>query len=312
MPTLYRETLPSGKYDLLIVSLVHQGPDMLHYIANNLEKYVKGSFLWIAHYNGPDHDENTLPPWAWLVRDTHATSPWRRSISFGVIKALTFALENGVQFTNVLTLSSGSAFYREFQVPTRPLVCLDTYERQIDPTADLSHVEAIHVAHLGKCANYLTSIGSIGWQYQLGGDSDTEFHNLILARGFKYIRGNQFSGQMWPYEVAVMLEKDIKTLYNSHVTTYYVTEEIYFSTYAYNYAKLNNIPVGSSVVMINWAKGYAVDSVERITSLREDPRFNGPSGPSGSSGPSGPSVPYAACKLSDNLSDPVRVFINKA
>jgi hypothetical protein len=63
---------------------------------------------------------------------------------------------------------------------------------------------------------------------------------------------------------------------------------------------MNNIPIGSSVVMINWLKGYTVDSVERITSLREDPRFNGSYGS------------YAACKLSDNLSDPVRVFINTA
>jgi hypothetical protein len=111
------------------------------------------------------------------------------------------------------------------------------------------------------------------------------------------MRGNQFSGQIWPYEVAVMLEKDIKTLYNSPVTTYYVTEEIYFSTYAYNYAVMNNIPVGSSVVMINWLKGYTVDTVDRIVSLREDPRFNGAYGA------------YAACKLSDNLLDPVRMFL---
>jgi hypothetical protein len=111
------------------------------------------------------------------------------------------------------------------------------------------------------------------------------------------MRGNQFSGQIWPYEVAVMLEKDMKTLYNSPVTTYYVTEEIYFSTYAYNYAMMNNMQVGSSVVMIDWAKGYTVTQPGRVVSLREDPRFIGACGP------------YAVCKLSDNLSDPVRVFI---
>lgn len=301
MPNLYRKEGPSGKYDLLIVSLVHQDSNMVRYIVKNLEKYVRGNFIWIAHYNGSDPvDEESLPPWAWLVRDTHVTSPWRRSISFGVIKALTLALENGVQFTNVLTLSSGSAFYREFQVPTVSTVCLDTYERLIDPSANLAHIHAIDMAHVGKCAEYIKSIGSIGWQYEYGGDSDTEFHKLVLSRGFKYMRGNQFSGQIWPYELAVMLEEDIKTLYNSPVTTYYVTEEIYFSTYAYNYAMMNNMLVGSSVVIINWAKGYAVNTVDRIVSLREDPRFNGVCGA------------YAACKLSDNILDPVRVFIENS
>ena len=303
MPNLYRKERPSGKYDLLIVSLVHQNSNMIRYIANNLEKYVRGNFLWIAHYNGSDPvDETTLQPWAWLVRDTHATSPWRRSISFGVIKALSLALENGVEFTNVLTLSSGSAFYREFQVPTVPLVRLDTYERILDASCDLRHVEAIDIAYAGKCAEYLKSVGSIGWQYGFGGDSDTEFHSLVIARGFKYMRGNQFSGQMWPYEVAVMLEKDMKTLYNSPVTTYYVTEEIYFSTYAYNYAMINNMPVGSSVVMIDWAKGYAVTQPGRVVSLRSDARFIGDPA----------YAPYAVCKLSDNLSDPVRVFIHNS
>ena len=205
-----------------------------------------------------------------------------------------------MRFTNVLTLSSGSAFYREFQVPTVPMVRLDIYERLLDATCELRHVEAIDIAHVGKCAEYLKSIGSIGWQYEYGGDSDTEFHKLVLARGFKYMRGNQFSGQIWPYELAVILEKDIKTLYNSPVTTYYVTEEIYFSTYAYNYAMMNNMLVGSSVVMIDWAKGYAVNTVDRIISLREDPRFNGLFGP------------YAACKLSDNILDSVRVFIENS
>jgi len=295
MPNIYRNSVPTGKYDLLIVSLIHQDANMVRYIINNIEKYVKGSFIWIAHYNGAEPiDENTLPEWAWLVRNTHATSPWRRTISFGIIKALTFAIENEVKFTNALVLSSGSAFYREFQVPTVPKVCLDSHETLLNPSAKLNHVEEIDIVHIGKCADYLKSVGSMGWQYEYGGDSDVEFHKLILNRGFKFMKGNQFSGQMWPYEVALMLESDIKTLYGSESPKYYVTEEIFFSTYAYNYAKIHNIQIDLSIVIIDWEKYYNISSLEYIDSLRNNSKLTS----------------YAACKLSDNvLSDPVRRYI---
>ena len=65
MLNIYRKGAPSGKYDMLIVSLVHQNSGMIRYIVKNLEKYVRGSFIWIAHYNGSDPvDEETLPQWA--------------------------------------------------------------------------------------------------------------------------------------------------------------------------------------------------------------------------------------------------------
>ena len=40
----YRNYLPIGHYDLIIISLVHQGPEMVYYMVENIKKYVKGSF----------------------------------------------------------------------------------------------------------------------------------------------------------------------------------------------------------------------------------------------------------------------------
>ena len=103
----YRNTLPFGYYDLIIISLVHQGADILKYMANNISKYVKGNFIWIVHYNNEEHiDETTLPPWAWLVRDTIKTSSISsRLLLMAINQILKFALVN-VTSKNIMTLSS--------------------------------------------------------------------------------------------------------------------------------------------------------------------------------------------------------------
>ena len=37
MPNIYRNSVPAGKYDLLIVSLIHQHANMVRYIINNIQ-----------------------------------------------------------------------------------------------------------------------------------------------------------------------------------------------------------------------------------------------------------------------------------
>ena len=296
----YRKDTPKGSCDLLIVSLIHQKSDMVYYMAKNIQKYVKGSFVWIAHYNNDDPiDETKLPSWAWLVRDTNVTLPYHyhRLRLFGINKALSFAIQSGLHFTNVMTFSSGSAFYKEFQVPTKPRVCLDSHEKIFDPTAKLQHVEEISVKYSGECGKYLQSIGSFPWQY-LHGDEDVELQMLIQKRNFKWFRGNQWSGQIWPYEVAVMLAEDIATLYDSPNTPYldYVCEEIYLSTYAYNYAKEHSITIEHSEVIINWQTNYNIQNPQYIDYLRKNPSFQG----------------HAVCKLSDDIRDPVRRYIEES
>jgi hypothetical protein len=295
----YRTTTPQGKCDLLIVSLVHQNPDMVRYMTQNIQKYVKGSFKWIAHYNGIDPvDENTLPEWAWLVRDTNVTQPYEyhRLRTFGIIKALSFAIQSGLQFTNVLTLTSGSAFFKEFQVPVKPRICLDSYEKIFDPDVKLYHSSPIDIKYSGKCAKYLESIGSPGWQYT-NGDLDIEFQTAIQKRNFKFFKGGQWPGQMWPYEVAKMLYEDIAKFYDSPNTKKlnYACEEIYLSTYAYNYAIEYSIPIEFNEVITNWKSYYdGIKHIEYIDFLRKNPQFD-----------SG----HAVSKLSDNINDPVRKYI---
>jgi hypothetical protein len=290
---IYRDNLPSGTYDLVIVSLVHQGPEMIYYMAKNIEKYVAGSFLWIAHYNNPAPiDEHSLPPWAWLVRDTVQTEPYARLKTFGITKAIDFAIAN-TKFTNCMTLSSGSAFFRTFQVPTYPTICLESHEKQFDPSIRLTHTEEIGIEHAGTCSQYLQSRNNHTWQYN-GCDSDTEFHSLLTRRNFQWFKGCQWSGQVWPYEVAVMLVTDIGSLYDSASTKerpYYAAEEIILSTYAYNYAKEHSIPISLTEVIIDWNNSYWVPNIERIEYLRN--KYIG----------------HAVCKLSDNVEDPIRQYL---
>lgn len=74
---IYRNTLPSGSYDMVIVSIAHQNAAMVKWQASNLGRYIKGSFLWIVHYNGEEViNENELPPWAWLVTRYHTDDTW--------------------------------------------------------------------------------------------------------------------------------------------------------------------------------------------------------------------------------------------
>jgi hypothetical protein len=291
---IYRNQLPFGHYDLIIISLVHQGPEMVYYMAKNIKKYVKGKFLWVAHYNNSIQiDENTLPEWAWLVRDTIKTERSTRLLTMAINQALKFILVN-VSSTNIMTLSSGSAFFREFVVPTEQKVSLISHELKKSPLKNYAHIQEIEISHLGNCTKYLESVGSFGWQYKFGGDKDLEFHKLIKNRGFKYIRGCQWPGQIWPYEVGKNLLDDLTELegLNDYKDAEYACEEIYLSTYAYNYAKENNMSIDYVEVIIDWESGYEVRDYNYVQMLRKT--YEGGT---------------AVCKLSDNILDNVRVFI---
>jgi hypothetical protein len=289
----YRDYLPFGHYDLIIISLVHQPSEMIYYMANNLSKYVKGNFLWIVHYNNSEYiDENMLPSWVWLVRETIKTERSTRLLLLAINQALKFAFIN-VTSTNIMTLSSGSAFFREFIVPKKSKVALKQYKEKLEPG---NHMDEIDIKHLGYCGMYLKSIGSMSWQYGWGGDSDIEFSKLIVKRGFKYLKGCQWSGQIWPYEVGKMLVEDLSEIegseYNSRLK--YAAEEIYLSTYAYNYAIKNKLNLDFVEVIIEWNEKYNITDIRYIDYLRSS-LYEG----------------SCVCKVSDNLSDPVRVYLCK-
>jgi hypothetical protein len=123
LPRRFRDTVPYGNYNLVIVSLVHQTPDVVHCIAENLKKYVKGRFLWVAHCNTHEFlDETTLPDFAWIVRDTIVTRAYSVSLTHAVSRCLDFA--SNVTYINALIVTSGSSFFRDYTVPTHPRVGL--------------------------------------------------------------------------------------------------------------------------------------------------------------------------------------------
>jgi hypothetical protein len=267
---------------------------MVKYMAKNLAKYVKGNFLWVVHYNNEQHiDETKLPPWVWLVRDSIKTCRQTRLLLMAINQALKFALVN-VSCINLMTLSSGSALFRDFIVPKQQKCALISHEVNIDPNKCYAHIEQIDVKHIGKCTEYLESVGSFGWQYKFGGDSDLEFHKLVRSRGFRYLRGCQWSGQIWPYEVGRMLVEDLSELDDSplHDNKKYACEELYISTYAYNYGIDNELGLDLVEVIIDWSSGYEVKEVNYINHLKSYKSGSG------------------VCKLSDNLIDAVRVLLN--
>lgn len=264
LPRRFRDTVPSGNYDLVIVSLVHQTPDVVHCIAENVKKYVKGRFLWVAHCNTHEFlDETTLPDFAWIVRDTIVTRAYSVSLTHAVSRCLDFA--SNVTYTNALIMTSGSSFFRDYTVPTYPRIGLFSHEILLE-NKRLLHNEPISISELGKCSEYLATQGSGAWQYE-NFDKDTEFHTLFRTRGFKWILGSPFSGLMFPCAVAEQLRDDLFALETNPDTNIpcYATEEIVFATYAYNYAIQHGLHIGLSESIIHWGERYnvTIDQIEK-------------------------------------------------
>lgn len=276
--TTYRTSHPPTKCDLVIVSLIHQSSETVFSMARNIKKYVKGSFMWIVHYNNPEAiDENDLPEWAWLTRTTTKTDRYSISLMFAINKTLDFVFENSIKFTNILTLSSSSAFFREFTVPTGEVVCARQhfFQRKEGPQHDLISTE-----YAGNCGSYLRSIGSTGWHYgadhapdKWGADFDTDFQTKVKKRKFKYFLECQWPGQMFPYEVAKMLNEDVSEIFKKSdqndedylfsKNNRYDYESIYLSTYSCNYARDNNLPIGKCQVITDEDQ-YFINSVEHL------------------------------------------------
>ena len=296
MPTiLYRNYHPSGKYSLATFMLLHQGKAMLEYVIQNFDKYVEGNHILFIHYNGPDDiDENLLPNWVWLNRNPIQTRRYHRSLTIALSETMKYAVEH-VDFVNGFLCSSGSAFFRKWRVPIEKEVRIDSHELFFNPRKNQIHVSAISIQHIGNVAQYLRNQGlSAGWQYEFGGDRDIHFHRCILGRGFQYMKGCQWSGQLFPKEVCQMIAEDIPVLKNSDLGDY-ACEELYFSTYAYNYAIQNSIQIKECVVTINWEFGYEIHCIEQIMNLHQRYKHK--------------KEGYAICKLPDDINHPVRRFL---
>ncbi len=296
MPNIqYRNYFPSGHYSLATFMLLHQGKTMLEYVIKNFTKYVEGNHILFIHYNGPDDiDENLLPTWVWLNRNPLQTRRYHRSLTIALSETMKYAVEH-VDFVNALLLSSGSAFFRRWTVPTKQEVRIDSHELFFNPHKNQFHVSAIPIQYIGNVAHYLRSHGlSAGWQYEFGGDRDIYFHQCIIKRGFQYMKGCQWSGQLFPKEVCEMIAEDIPTLKN-HNLGEYACEELYFSTYAYNYAIQHSVQMEECITIINWEFGYEIHHIQQIIDLHEKYK-NKKEG-------------YTLCKLPDDVNHPVRRFL---
>lgn len=290
----YRNYLPSGSYDMAIISLVHQGNDMIKYMAGNIERFVKGKYIWIIHYNGNEHvDENSLPEWVWIVRDSIKTTHGGVSLLQGLGKCLKLAHDN-ITFINCMVFSSGSMFIREYIVPLKETICAESHEDGFNPNINLLHVSPIPIKYLGSGGKYLLDRNHSTWQYghDVGGfDKDIEAHMILRKRGFEYTKGCQSSGQVFPYVVSKMLADDLYILSSRPFYSHYCQEEILPSTYSYWYSQLCDIPIQKTTVCINWEYNYEIDSLDYVE-LIHDTMPNA----------------YAVCKVTYDLNNPVRTF----
>lgn len=271
---IYRETRPSGHYDMLIISLVHQDIDMIRYIANNLKRFVKGSFILIVHANGHSVNENDLPPWCWLARDTIKTTHPTTSLLHAMTSCIKTAFET-IDFINCMYVSSGSVFFRDFVVPTQPAVHASSHEDIFFPEKKFTYTMPIPIEHLGKCAEYLLEKGGVhyqGWQYKYytpsGMDVDKDIQEIIKKRPeITFIKGSHSPGMVFPQEVCKMLLDDINEYFLKENIHRYCLEEILPSTYSYCYALQHGLPIKRNVVYYNWLHQYIMTDITFIESL---------------------------------------------
>lgn len=294
----YRDYLPTNRRtDLIIVSLIHQNKSMLDYMIKNIQRYLSGEYMFFVHYNGRDFvDENNLPDWVWLNRNPLSTQRFTRTLSLAIADTIKFAVDN-VDFINIMLMSSGSAFFRRWDIPKYEYIALESHEKVHNhKCGELLHISPIQIEHCGAVSEYLKNNKGSPWQYGFEGrgcDVDTYFHELIKMRGFKYFKGCQWSGQIFPKSVCIQIAEDIPKLKNAPMM-FYACEEIYFSTYAYNYANENNIFVNLCEVNINWEFNYEIMDIQYIIHLH----YNYPK------------IGSAICKLPDDTNHSTRLFIN--
>jgi len=288
----YRSTLPSGKYDMLIVGLVHQNVGMLKYMIGNIERFFKGNYIFVVHYNGEEHvNENELPDWVWLVRNTVQTIHGTVTLMHGLGKAFEFAIDT-ISFINCMALTAGCVFIREYTVPKEMVICLDSHQWFFNKNVNLLHESPIPIELLGQGSKFLAERGHFIWQYGCRGglDGDGETQAIFRNRGFRFTKGCQLPGQVFPYEVVKLLAEDLKFLSTRPFPTNYCVDEIMISTYSYWYSQEHNISINKITVCTNWEYMYEVNDMNYVNMILSN-------------------IPdaYAISKVPDSLDHPIRV-----
>ena len=309
MPNKYRTCLPTGNYDMVICTLIHQGPDMVNYMVKNLSRYIRGKFLFVIHYNSEEPlDENILPEWCWIVRYTIVTKHTNISLSLALNRCIKFALHN-IKFVNCMLISSGCVFIKEYICPNEPKVC-GTYHYYAFPhQRDAQvHMYPIPTIALGNIEGYFknvlvtpnrrapwdtTNMIDGGWIYPAF-DKHTEIHTILLKRNIKYVKGCQLLGQVFPYEVARTVNEDLELIHtDEQISKYnYSLEEIIFSTYSYDYSIRNGMVNEYTTIATDWDNFYDVISFQQIYKIQRDNKNA-----------------YGVSKVPYDMNHPMRLFL---
>lgn len=289
----FRNTLKKDltkQYDVVIIMCIHQqeGADMVRYYVKNLTKYAK-SFACVIHYNSDAPlNENELPENFWICRRRISTNRYSRTLFQGYLECIKLAL-NHLNFVNILVLTSGTVLFRRLPESLRePLVAQLSHEPIFDPSCKILHQEPIPKILYGNITAYFRMRNHNPWLFP---DTDRDFvlQERIIRRKFEWLKGAQVSGNVFPKEVGKWLVEDFN---DSYYGIQYQIEELYFSTYAYNWAIINKKECLPSFTIIDWGKDYEVNT---ISLLKRAESMQG----------------YGVCKVPYDLNNEVRVFVNK-
>ena len=276
-----------NQYELCVCVCIHQGKNMVNWFVKNLQKYIK-NFICVIHYNSDEPiNENELPENFWITRKRINTCRMTRRLFMGWLEAMSFGNKN-FNFINYLILSSGSGLITNIPEIKTPCVYQKTYELLLNPTKKLLHSEQISVKYLENIYPFMQSQTQNVWGAFKHVDNDTVFTNSVKKRNFKYIKTNQVSGNLFPKEVGEWLIEDYYDIFDGND---YQMEEVYFSTYAYNWALLNNKEPRYSCILIDWDNYFRQITPEYIHNVKKYGC-------------------YGICKIDDNPESYIRKFIN--
>lgn len=211
----------------------------------------------------------------------------KRSVFMGWLEAIKFGIDN-FNFINYLILSSGSGLITNIPSITESCVYQKTYELLLNPEKKLLHSEPIDIKYIQKIYSFMLSQTKEVWGAFKDIDNDILFNNSVIKRKFKYIKTNQASGNLFPKEVGKWLIEDYYDNFNGND---YQCEEVYFSTYAYNWSLLKNKEIKYSCILIDWQNYFRQITPEYINNIKKYGC-------------------YGICKIDDNPNSYIRKYIN--
>lgn len=254
----------------VIVMCMHQDPSMLEWHVRNFQEYANDSMGLVIHYNRDEEPSVTkyVSPNVIVSCNVVKTERFTSMLLKGFVHCMEIAMKAFPTLEKFIIESSGSGWIKPLQ--DLPEAALGAYNPPFD---------TYHSNLLGEISTCATKRHGGPWHWNAI-DRDAFFRSMCTKRGFQWVRSSQCSGQVLPREVAEMLVEDIRDI--PYLT--YPCEEVYFSTYTYNYCKKHHIPIHKPLVLIDWDGQYDVKEPFQLTkALREGA--------------------YGVCKLSDEAKE---------